>query len=96
VKGSIALDVTMETKPTTQHRHSKRVQWNIYHNPYLPIWGWEEWERNQQISQAVNSNDPQRSAKQPKEELTYAITYQPLQTKQPLCTSLPAWGSTTA
>ena len=69
-KGSIALEVTMATKraPTTRHRHTERVQWNTYgyHNPYLPIWGWEEWEQNQQISQAVNSNDPQRSAKQSK------------------------------
>ena len=67
-KGSIALEVTMATKraPTTRHRHTERVQWNTYgyHNPYLPIWGWEEWEQNQQISQAVNSSDPQRSAKQ--------------------------------
>ena len=44
--GSIALEVTMATKraPTTQHCHTKRVQWNTYHNPYLPIQGWEEWE----------------------------------------------------
>ena len=59
--GSIALEVTMATKraPTTRHRHTERVQWNTYHNPYLPIQGWEEWEKNQQISQAVNSNDQQ-------------------------------------
>ena len=50
--------------PTTQHRHTERVQWNTCHNPYLPIQGWQEWEQNQQISQAVNSDDPQRSAKQ--------------------------------
>ena len=50
-KGSIALEVTMATKraPTIWHRHTERVQWNTnYHNPYLPIQGWEEWEQNQQ------------------------------------------------
>ena len=40
-KGSIALEASMGTKraPTTQHRHTERVQWNTYHNPYLPIRG---------------------------------------------------------
>ena len=56
--------------PTTQHRrHTERVQWNTYHNPYLHIRGWQEWEQNQQISQAVNSGDPQRSAKQSRAEI---------------------------
>ena len=70
-KGSIALEVSMGTKraPTTPHRHTERVQWNTYHNPYLPIRGWQEWEQNQQISQAVNSGDPQRSAKQSRAEI---------------------------
>ena len=47
-KGSIALEETMATKqaPTTAgHRRTERVQWNTYHNAYLPIRGWEEWER---------------------------------------------------
>ena len=46
-KGSIALEITMATKraPTTRHRHTEIVQWNTYHNPYLPILGWEEWEQ---------------------------------------------------
>ena len=63
--GSVALEVTMATKraPTTRHRHTERVQCN---NPYLPIRGREEWEKNQQISQGVNSNDPQRSASKAK------------------------------
>ena len=64
--GSIALEVTMATKraPTTRHRHTERVQWNTYHNPFLPIQGWEESKggrsgsKNQQILLAVNSNDP--------------------------------------
>ena len=70
-KGSIALEVSMGTKqaPTTQHCHTERVQWNTYHNPYLPIRGWQKWEQNQQISQAVNSGDPQRSAKQSRAEI---------------------------
>ena len=55
--------------PTTQHRHTERVQWNSYYNPYLPIRGWQEWEQNQQISQAVNRDDPQRSAKQSRAEI---------------------------
>jgi len=71
--GNIASEVTMATKraPTTRHRHTERVQWNTYgyHNPYLHIWGWEEWEQNQQVSQAVNSNDLQRSVKQSKAEI---------------------------
>ena len=92
--GSITLEVTMATKraPTTWHRHTERVQWNTYHNPYLSIQGWEEWEKNQQISQAVSSNDPQRSAS--KAEPKYAITCKPLQTQRPPRTGLPAWGST--
>ena len=92
--GSIASEVTMATKraPTPRHHHTERVQWNTYHNPYLPIQGWEEWEKNQQISQAVNSNDPQRSAS--KAEPKYANTCKPLQTQRPPRTSLPAWGST--
>ena len=78
-KGRIALEVTMTTKrvPTTQHGHTERAQWNTYRNPYVPIRGWEVWEQNQQISQAVNSGDPQRSAKQSKAELRYAISCQP-------------------
>ena len=45
-KGSIALEVTMATKqPTSQHHHTETVQWNTYHNPYLPIEEWEEWEQ---------------------------------------------------
>ena len=69
--GSIALEVSMGTKraPTTQHCHTERVQWKTYHNPYLPIRGWQKWEQNQQISQAVNSGDPQRSAKQSRAEI---------------------------
>ena len=40
-KLSIALEVTMATKqtPTTRHRHTERIQWNTYQNPYLPIRG---------------------------------------------------------
>ena len=66
-KGRIALELAMATKraPTTRHRHTEWIQWNNYHNPYLPIQGWEEWEQKQ-ISRVVNSNDPQRSAKQSK------------------------------
>ena len=43
-KGSISLEVIMATKPapTTRQRHSERV---TYHNLYLPIRGWEEWEQ---------------------------------------------------
>ena len=73
---------------------TERVQWNTYYNPYLPIRGWDEWEQYQQISQAMNSNDPQRSAKQSKADLRDAITYQPLQTRRPPHTSLPACDST--
>ena len=89
----------MATKraPTTWHLHTKRVQWNINHNPYLPIRGWEEWEQNQQMSQAVNSIGLQRSAKQSKAKQSKAVQnmqsiymhiieiklcYQPLQTKR--------------
>ena len=69
--GSNTLEVTMATKraPTTRHRHTERVQWNTYQNPYLPIRGWEKWEQSQQISQAVNSNNLKRSAKKSKVEL---------------------------
>jgi len=95
-EGSLALEITMATKQasTTCSCHTERVQWNTYHNPYLPIRGWEEWEQNQLMAQAVDSNDLQRSEKQSKAELRYAITCQPLQPKWPPCTSLPAWGST--
>ena len=43
-EGSSVLEVTMATKPapTTGQRHSERV---TYHNLYLPIRGWEEWEQ---------------------------------------------------
>ena len=71
-KGNFALEVTMANKraPTTRHRHTERIQWNTYQNPYLPIRGWEKWEQNRQISQSVTSNDPQRSkAKQSKAEI---------------------------
>ena len=53
----IAFKVTMATKRAlaTWYCHTEGVQWNIYHKPNLPIRGWEEWEQNQQISQAVNS-----------------------------------------
>ena len=46
-KGGNVLKVTMATKPapTTGYRRTERVQWNTYHNAYLPIQGWEEWER---------------------------------------------------
>ena len=90
-EGSIAFQVTMATErvPTSRHRPTERVQWNTYYNPYLPIQGWDEWKQNQQISQAVNSNDPQSKA-----ELRYAITCQPRQTKRPPSTSLPACDST--
>ena len=46
-KGGIALEVTMATKraPTSRHRHTERIHWNTYHNPYLPIQGWEELEQ---------------------------------------------------
>ena len=45
-KGSIALEVTMATKqPTSQHHQTETVQWNTYHNPYLPIQAWEEWKQ---------------------------------------------------
>ena len=75
-KGSIAFQVSTATKraPISRHRPTERVQWNTYYNPYLPIRGWDEWVQNQQISQAVNSNDTQRSVKQSKAELRYAIT----------------------
>lgn len=43
-KGSIALEIT------TWHCHTERVQGSTFHNRYLPIRGWEEWEQNQQIS----------------------------------------------
>lgn len=44
--------------------------------------------KNQQISQAMNSNDPPRSARQSKPELRYAITCKPLQTQQPSRTTI--------
>ena len=95
-KGSSAFQVTMATKraPTSRHRSLKEFSGNTYYNPYLPIRGWDEWEQYQQISQAMNSNDPQRSAKQSKADLRDAITYQPLQTRRPPHTSLPACDST--
>ena len=68
-----------------------KSSWNTNYVPQ-PKGEGEEWEQNQQISQAMNSNDPQRSAKKSKAELLwYAIT---CQTKHPPVTSLPAWGST--
>ena len=69
-KGSIALEVTMATKPapTIWHHDTERVQWNTNYVPQ-PKGEGEEWEQNQQISQAVNSNDPQRSTKKSKAEL---------------------------
>ena len=41
---NIASEVSMVTKwaPTTQHCHAEEVQWNTYHNPYLPMRGWKE------------------------------------------------------
>ena len=45
-KGSIALEVTVATKRlTSQHHHMETVQWNTYHNPYLPIQEWEVWKQ---------------------------------------------------
>ena len=95
-KGSIALEVTMATKqPTSQHHHTETVQWNTYHNPYLPIQEWEEWEQKPAgWSQVVNRNDRQRSAKQSRAEILYSITCKPLQTQWPSRKSPPAWGST--
>ena len=95
-KGSIALEVSMGTKraPTTQHCHTERVQWNTYHNPYLPIRGWQKWEQNQQISQAVNSGDPQRSAKQSRAEICNLMSARANQVAilhKPACLGLNRW-----
>ena len=43
-KFNIASEVTKATKwtPTTQHCQAEEVQWNTYHNPYLPMQEWME------------------------------------------------------
>jgi len=59
-KGSLALEVTIATKPapTTQRRHTDQKFSGILTRTNTR--GWEEWEQIRQISQSVTNKDPQR------------------------------------
>ena len=94
-KGSIALEVTMATKqPTSQHHHTEQFSGILTTTHTYLFRSGRSGSKNQQISQVVNRNDRQRSAKQSRAEILYSITCKPLQTQWPSRKSPPAWGST--
>ena len=78
-KGSNVLKVTMATKPapTTGHRRTERVQCILTTTHTYLFGDGKSRSGNQQISQVVNYNDPERSAEQSKAELRYASTFKP-------------------